>query len=332
LDQPPPQSSVFVQPMTRFEHRPLEPDNVRPRRTAFSFPNSIPKHWLAGDVVQTHFFNAINLFVVSFEDFMGRVMRARLPQLREQNPAFERQVRGFMGQEATHSFVHAKYLQNIKEHGFQVDDYLARCEHVFSHWFERRLGTPLCLATIAGFEHLTSVLAEIILSGRMLKRADPVMAEVWEWHAAEEIEHKTLAFDLLKATHPSFLLRLPNEDLKAVEYARFVDDLRAMLTESRERIVEVVNGDWASLSDHGPFSLLFLDVREAKRSGADTVAAMLEPGGVVVLDDFTPSTTWPPLFEGRVDSMRQQWLTDERFTTVEVMVTDDASVLIASRR
>ena len=96
--------------------------------------------------------------------------------------------------------------------------------------------------------------------------------------------------------------------------------------------VEVVNGDWASLSDHGPFSLLFLDVREAKRSGADTVAAMLEPGGVVVLDDFTPSTTWPPLFEGRVDSMRQQWLTDERFTTVEVMVTDDASVLIASRR
>jgi uracil-DNA glycosylase family protein len=27
--------------------------------------------------------------------------------------------------------------------------------------------------------------------------------------------------------HPSFLLRLPNEDLKAIEYARFVDDLRA---------------------------------------------------------------------------------------------------------
>jgi predicted metal-dependent hydrolase len=91
--------------MARFEPRPLEPDNVRPRRTSFSFSQSIPKHWLAGNAVQTHFFNAINLFVVSFEDFMGRVMRGRLQYLKD--PAFERQIRGFMGQEATHAYVHA---------------------------------------------------------------------------------------------------------------------------------------------------------------------------------------------------------------------------------
>ncbi len=95
--------------------------------------------------------------------------------------------------------------------------------------------------------------------------------------------------------------------------------------------IEVLTGDWGALRDHGPFSLLFLDVREAKRSGADQVAGMLEPGGVVVLDDFTPCATWPPMYEGRVDTMREQWLSDERFTTVEVMVAVDASVLIASR-
>lgn len=33
---------------------------------------------------------------------------------------------------------------------------------------------------------------------------------------------------LYVTVHPSFLLRLPSEDLKAVEYARFVDDLRAI--------------------------------------------------------------------------------------------------------
>jgi predicted O-methyltransferase YrrM len=96
--------------------------------------------------------------------------------------------------------------------------------------------------------------------------------------------------------------------------------------------VEVLTGDWGALRAHGPFSLLFLDVREAKRSGADTVAEMLDPGGIVVLDDFTPCATWPPMYEGRVDTMRQQWLTDPRFTTVEVMVAVDAAVLIASRR
>jgi predicted O-methyltransferase YrrM len=96
--------------------------------------------------------------------------------------------------------------------------------------------------------------------------------------------------------------------------------------------VEVLTGDWGALRAHGPFSLLFLDVREAKRSGADMVAEMLEPGGIVVLDDFTPCALWPPMYEGRVDTMREQWLTDERFTTVEVMVAVDAAVLIAARR
>lgn len=96
--------------------------------------------------------------------------------------------------------------------------------------------------------------------------------------------------------------------------------------------VQVVTGDWHALCESGPFSLLFLDVPEAKRSGADVVADLLEPGGVVVLDDFPPSTCWPPIDDGRVDTVRQQWLTDERFTTVEVMVTDDAAVLVAAKR
>lgn len=96
--------------------------------------------------------------------------------------------------------------------------------------------------------------------------------------------------------------------------------------------VEVVTGDWASLKSSGPFSLLFLDVPDAKLSGADVVADLLEPGGIVVLDDFTPATSWPPLVAGRVDTVRQAWLTDPRFTTVEVMVTDDAAVLVAARR
>ena len=52
----------------------------------------------------------------------------------------------------------------------------------------------------------------------------------------------------------------------------------------------------------------------------------------MVLDDFTPCEFWPPVTGGRVDTLREHWLTDERFTTVEVMVAADASALIATRR
>ena len=64
----------------------------------------------------------------------------------------------------------------------------------------------------------------------------------------------------------------------------------------------------------------------------DAVADLVEPGGIVVLDDFTPCELWPPVFHGRVDTLREEWLTDERFTTVEVMVASDAATLIATRR
>jgi predicted O-methyltransferase YrrM len=111
---------------------------------------------------------------------------------------------------------------------------------------------------------------------------------------------------------------------------RLAEAVRAIFAEDPQ--VEVLQADWTTLREYAPFSLLFLDVREAKQNGPDSVAELVEPGGIVVLDDFTPCEGWPPVYEGRVDTVRQQWLTDPRFTTVEVMVAADSAVLLATRR
>ena len=96
--------------------------------------------------------------------------------------------------------------------------------------------------------------------------------------------------------------------------------------------VEVLAADWSTLLDKGPFSLLFLDSGEPTEVGVDAIADLVEGGGIVVLDDFTPCELWPPVSGGRVDTLREQWLTDERFTAVEVMVASDASTIIATKR
>lgn len=96
--------------------------------------------------------------------------------------------------------------------------------------------------------------------------------------------------------------------------------------------VEVRTADWATLHDAGPFSLLFLDSGDPESVRVDVVADLVEAGGIVVLDDFTPCEVWPPVSHGRVDTLREEWLTDDRFTTVEVMVAPDASTLIATKR
>ncbi len=97
-------------------------------------------------------------------------------------------------------------------------------------------------------------------------------------------------------------------------------------------LVEVLAADWNVLRDRGPFSLLFLDSGTPSEVGVEAVIDLVEPGGIVVLDDFAPCESWPPISYGRVDSLREQWLTDERFTAVEVMVAADASAVIATRR
>lgn len=99
---------------------------------------------------------------------------------------------------------------------------------------------------------------------------------------------------------------------------------------SGEDDVEVVASSWSSLRDRAPFSLLFLDA--ASDCDPDDVADLVEPGGIVVLDDLQPSEVWPPMTDGQVDMLRQLWLTDKRFTTVEVMVAADAAVLLATKR
>jgi predicted O-methyltransferase YrrM len=96
--------------------------------------------------------------------------------------------------------------------------------------------------------------------------------------------------------------------------------------------VEVLSADWSTLHDKGPFSLLFLDAGQPADVRVGQVAGLVEPGGIVVLDDFVPCASWPPLAHGRVDTLREEWLTDPRFTTVEVMVAPDAATLIATKR
>ncbi|MGL5824676.1 MAG: O-methyltransferase [Nocardioides sp.] len=96
--------------------------------------------------------------------------------------------------------------------------------------------------------------------------------------------------------------------------------------------VEVLAANWSTLTDQGPFSLLFLDSDQPAEVGVDRVADLVESGGIVVLDDFTPCESWPPVAGGRVDTLREEWLTDDRFTSVEVMVARDASAVIATRR
>jgi predicted metal-dependent hydrolase len=67
----------------------------------------------------------------------------------------------------------------------------------------------LRLAATAALEHFTASFAEVALTESLLDAyVHPTMRDLLKWHAAEEIEHKAVAFDVLKAVDPRYSVRM----------------------------------------------------------------------------------------------------------------------------
>jgi predicted metal-dependent hydrolase len=63
-----------------------------------------------------------------------------------------------------------------------------------SEWLRIRL------AVIAAIEHYTAVLGDWILNARAFERAraDPAMLDLLRWHGAEEVEHRSVAYNVFQ--------------------------------------------------------------------------------------------------------------------------------------
>lgn len=95
----------------------------------------------------------------------------------------------------------------------------------------------------------------------------------------------------------------------------------------------LIEGDWQAIQEHGPFDLLVLDGGgHGKKEPPIDPATALAPGGVVVIDDFTPINSWPPLHDGRLDSARLWWLEHPRLLATEVRLAPDIATIIATIR
>jgi predicted O-methyltransferase YrrM len=96
--------------------------------------------------------------------------------------------------------------------------------------------------------------------------------------------------------------------------------------------VRVRTGDWRHLFAYGPFDLLVLDGGGQGKAGEPPLepAQWLRPGGLLVIDDFTPLTGWPPTFRGQPDTTRLHWLQHPRLCAAEIRLTPQAATIVAT--
>jgi predicted metal-dependent hydrolase len=164
----------------------------------------VPRRWLAGDRVATHLVNAVNLLFPAGERFFVRSVHRHAGALRD--PALRERVRGFERQEGHHARAHEAWFAELERQGFRIDRFLALYQRLCFGLAERVAPAALALSVTVALEHFTALLARGVSRG-VLEAAHPEMRRLLLWHAAEELEHKSVAFDVLRAVRPSWALR-----------------------------------------------------------------------------------------------------------------------------
>jgi predicted metal-dependent hydrolase len=189
------------------------------RRMGFAFDTSIPRHWFADNAVATHLVNGINLLFPAGERFFVRSVKKYADRI--DDPLLAEQVRAFYGQEGRHAHEHERFFRILEAQGYDIERFLQMYERVCYGWLEKVLPDAMNLAGTAASEHFTATLADLALRERFLDHAHPVMRELLMWHAAEEIEHKAVAFDVLARVQPSRALRLAGLAMSSIMLSGF---------------------------------------------------------------------------------------------------------------
>jgi predicted metal-dependent hydrolase len=175
-------------------------------RSPGSIEDGVPRHWFGGNVVATQVANGVNLLFPAGERFFVRSVMRYLDRVSD--PLLRARAKGFFGQEGRHAREHERVFEMMEAQGYDVRRFLRLYEAVAYGVIERVAPRALALSTTAACEHYTAILAEHALRHRLLDQAHPAMRALLYWHAAEEIEHRDVAFDVLQAVHPSYALRV----------------------------------------------------------------------------------------------------------------------------
>ena len=172
---------------------------IRARRIHFNYPEGgLRRHYVQGDLLMSHIIAYLSATFPEGEDFFVRSVRRHADQVTD--PVLKEQVKGFIGQEVTHSREHVALNERLQQMGYPTGfndrmtaRALARDERVFA---------PLtCLAITAALEHFTAVLAESLLGDEDAQAllGSTEVRKMLLWHAYEESEHRAVAFDVYQA-------------------------------------------------------------------------------------------------------------------------------------
>lgn len=192
---------------------------IIPRKVKFDWEQT-PIDWIPHEPFASYFINQINMILPAGEFWFCRLYNKALPMITDQK--LKEDVQAFIRQEAMHARAHTsavnEYLSERKidpQPNLDIMDWLfekALADKPFDLTVPKLLDKQwllLRLGIIATVEHMTCVLGKYALYNTIWEKldADPELLDLLRWHGAEEIEHRSVAFDLYKHLGGNYISR-----------------------------------------------------------------------------------------------------------------------------
>lgn len=193
---------------------------MTPRQVEFEW-NDSPLHWIPQDPLASHGVNHFSFTLVRGEYFFCRMFNKALPFIQDEKLREDTKI--FIRQEAIHSQAHKGSIDEyLVRYGVDVENQYKRVVKLFDHlladkplgfnlpksWQRSWLNTRVGL--VAAAEHFTAAIGEYVLtrSDWEARGCDPIVSDLFTWHSAEEVEHRTVAYDVYQHISGNYLLRV----------------------------------------------------------------------------------------------------------------------------
>ena len=164
---------------------------ITPRDRRFGRDEQTPRWWHGGNPYASALYNALSATFPLGEAFFVESVR----KFRDSAPEpLASEIRAFTTQEVIHSREHLAFNRRAADAGYDLRPLETQVANRLA--LTRARPEIVSLAATMALEHFTAILAhELLADPRHLAGADAATADLWRWHATEEIEHKGVAYD-----------------------------------------------------------------------------------------------------------------------------------------
>jgi len=142
----------------------------------------------------SHFWNALSILAPATERAVIRIARAVRDDVADEQ--IRHDVDALVAQEALHTREHRRLNARLEELGYPVSESTAEMDRILDDCVAR-LDTQSALALIVAGEHLIYELCRALIADPAATNGmDAEVRRLLTWHAAEELEHQSVAHDV----------------------------------------------------------------------------------------------------------------------------------------